>query len=163
LATSSPAIRAASVSAMSIPADTPAAVTTLPCCTTRCPVGSAPYRRSVSSSSQCEVARSPSRIPAAPSSSDPVQTDVVHCDVAWTARSQSSHTASVVSARTPTPPGTTITSGAGASASEASASTVSMPLSVRTGPASRPTKRTRPPIRDSTSYGPTASSAVKSS
>lgn len=41
-ATSSPAMRAASVSAMSIPDDTPAAVTTLPCTTTRFSVGRAP-------------------------------------------------------------------------------------------------------------------------
>ena len=41
-ATSSPAIRAASVRAMSIPEDTPAEVMTLPCSTTRCGVGRAP-------------------------------------------------------------------------------------------------------------------------
>ena len=41
-ASSAPAIRAASVSAMSMPADTPAAVITLPCLTTRALTGVAP-------------------------------------------------------------------------------------------------------------------------
>jgi hypothetical protein len=67
---------------MSIPADTPAAVITLPCTTTRRATAVAPSDASVSSSSQCVVASSPSRIPAAASSSDPVQTEVVHC-VRW--------------------------------------------------------------------------------
>ena len=42
LATSSWVIRATSVRAMSIPEDTPAAVTILPCSTTRLSVGTAP-------------------------------------------------------------------------------------------------------------------------
>jgi hypothetical protein len=41
-ATSSPAMRAARVSAMSMPDETPAAVMTLPCSTTRFGVGRAP-------------------------------------------------------------------------------------------------------------------------
>ena len=58
-AKSSPAIFARSVSPMSIPDETPAAVMTLPCSTTRRSVGDAPYSASASSSSQCEVASSP--------------------------------------------------------------------------------------------------------
>ena len=76
-ANSSPAIRLASSSAMSIPDETPAAVITLPCSTTRFEVERAPSLSSVSSSSQWVVASRPSSTPAAPSSSEPVQTDVV--------------------------------------------------------------------------------------
>src|SRR6266542_3479591 len=78
-ATSSPATRAASRNAMSIPEDTPAAVITLPCSTTRSRVGSAPNSRRRSRNIQWLVARKPFRTPAAPRISDPVQTDVVHC------------------------------------------------------------------------------------
>ena len=49
--------------------------------------------------------------PAAASSSEPVHTDVVHCESAWARRSQSRITASCISARVPNLPGTTITSG----------------------------------------------------
>ena len=77
-ANSSPAMRAASVSAMSMPDDTPAAVTILPCSTTRRPVGIAPYSFSRSSDAQCVVASLPSSRPAAASNIEPVHTDVVH-------------------------------------------------------------------------------------
>ena len=76
-AASGPYSSSVSRSAMSMPEDTPAAVMTLPCSTTRRGVGRAPYCSRVSSSSQWDVASSPSRIPAAASTSDPVQTDVV--------------------------------------------------------------------------------------
>ena len=62
---------------MSMPDDTPAAVITLPRSTTRSDVGLAPSSPSSSSSIQCVVASTPSRIPAAASTSEPVQTDVV--------------------------------------------------------------------------------------
>jgi hypothetical protein len=52
-----------------------------PCGTTRSCVGSAPAPARVSSSSQWVVARRPSSSPAAPSSSEPVQTDVVQHSV----------------------------------------------------------------------------------
>ena len=70
---------AARCSAMSIPAETPAAVTTLPSSTTRSATGSAPSSRSRSQVGP--VAWSPAcprACPAAPSTSEPVQTEVVH-------------------------------------------------------------------------------------
>ena len=54
---------AASVSAMSMPEETPAAVISLPWTTTRSDTGSAPNLRSVSSSSQCVVASQPVQQP----------------------------------------------------------------------------------------------------
>ena len=75
---------------MSMPEDTPAAVTTLPRCTTRSGTGTAPSAASSSRASQCVVASTPSRIPAAASSSDPVHTEVVHVLCAWASRSQPS-------------------------------------------------------------------------
>jgi len=130
-ATSSPAMRAARVRAMSIPEDTPAAVITLPCSTTRLRVGRAPYSRSRSRDIQCVVASSPFRIPAAASSIEPVQTDVVHWLVSWAARIQSSSGFGVSSARVPKPPGTMSTSGCGTAESGSSAIRVSWRLSVR--------------------------------
>ena len=63
---------------MSIPDDTPAAVITLPSSTTRSPTGVAPNPLRVSRYAQWVVARSPSRIPAAPSTSAPVHTELVN-------------------------------------------------------------------------------------
>ncbi len=57
---------------MSMPDDTPAAVTYLPSTTTRSPVGSAPKPRRWSRASQWRVARRPRSSPAAASSSEPV-------------------------------------------------------------------------------------------
>ena len=88
----------------------------------------------MSSAIQWVVASRPSRIPAAASTSEPVQTDVVHCDVACARRSQSSIDSSCISARVPKPPGTTITSGSGSSSRVASAMSASIPFSVRFGP-----------------------------
>ncbi len=62
---------------MSIPAETPAAVITFPCTTTRAFTGMAPKPASNAIASQCVVASRPFRIPAAPSTSAPVQTEVV--------------------------------------------------------------------------------------
>ena len=86
---------------MSIPDDTPAAVITLPCSTTRRLTGVAPRRPSVSMNAQCVVASSPSRIPAAPSTSEPVHTEVVHSDASCAARTQPSMCSSRISARVP--------------------------------------------------------------
>jgi len=47
----------------------------------RSATGSAPKSRSESRTIQCDVARLPASTPAAPSSSEPVQTEVVHLDV----------------------------------------------------------------------------------
>ena len=60
------------------PGRDPAAVIVLPSCTKRPPTGSAPSSRSCSRKSQWQVARLPSSSPAAPSTSEPVQTEVVH-------------------------------------------------------------------------------------
>ena len=151
-AVGSPAIHAASESAMSIPADTPAAVTTVPARTTRRETGSAPYWRSVWSSSQWVVASRPTSSPAAPSSSAPVQTEVVHWAPACAPRSHASIASSPVSCRVPRPPGTTITSGSGRSDRARSAVTPSIPFSVRLTPGVMATNDTSAPgRRDSTS------------
>ena len=129
-ATSSPAIRAASVRAMSMPDDTPAAVTTLPCTTTRRSVGRAPSSRSWSSEAQWVVASRPFSTPAAPSRSEPVHTEVVHWLVSCATRIQSSSGLGVISSRVPKPPGTMTISGCGTADSGSSAISVSWRLSV---------------------------------
>ena len=75
---------------MSMPDETPAAVIILPCSTTRRDVGRAPKLPSSSISSQCVVASSPSSSPAAASTSEPVQTEVVQSEVSWAERTQPS-------------------------------------------------------------------------
>ena len=69
---------------MSMPEETPAAVTYLPSNATRSVTGVAPSWPSSSRASQCVVARRPVSRPAAARMSDPVQTDVVQA-VAWSA------------------------------------------------------------------------------
>ena len=93
--------------------------------------------RSSSNASQWLVARLPSSRPAAARISDPVHTDVVHVLVRSASRSQSSAAPPARAATSPGPPGTSTMSGARCPPSERSASSVSMPLSVRTGPARR--------------------------
>src|SRR2546430_5716743 len=83
-ATWSPAIRPARARPMSMPEETPAAVTYLPSNTTRSVTGAAPSCPSSSMASQCVVARRPVSRPAAARTRDPVQTDVVQV-VAWSA------------------------------------------------------------------------------
>jgi hypothetical protein len=141
-----PAIRPESPSAMSMPADTPAAVTYLPSMTTRSLTGRAPNSRSRSRCSQCEVARRPSSSPAAARISDPVHTDVVQLLAASARRSQSSTGPLSICASWPGPPGTRTMSGCGTSPSAASAVTVSMPVSAGTGPAFSAAKTTRAPL-----------------
>src|SRR5690606_15231238 len=74
----SPSIRPASPSAMSIPADTPAALTYLPSSTTRSRTGTTPCSANCPIAAQCVVARRPLNSPAAANTSDPVHTDTVH-------------------------------------------------------------------------------------
>jgi hypothetical protein len=62
---------------------------------------------------------------------EPVQTDVVHRLVSWTARIQSRSGFGASSARVPKPPGTMSTSGRGTAESGSSAMSVSWRLSVR--------------------------------
>ena len=82
-------------------------------------------------------------------------------EVSWAVRIQSSVASSSISGRVPVPPGTMITSGWRSSSSRASATIDSMPLSVLYGPVSFAMKVTRESgRRESTSYGPIASSAV---
>ena len=84
---------------------------------------------------QCVVAVRPSSSPAAASTSDPVHTDVVKVVVSWAVRTQSRTRSSPSSARVPTPPGNTTTSGVGSSSNVASTSMPRNPLSERTTPA----------------------------
>ena len=86
------------------------------------------------------VALSPVRRPAAPRTSEPVQTEVVNRVVRWASRTQATTRRSVSSGRVPTPPGNTTTSGAGTSSNVASTVSPSMPFSLRTSPRSWPTK-----------------------
>lgn len=130
---------------MSIPDDTPAAVTYLPSMTTRSPVGSAPNVFRTSRASQCEVARRPSSRPAAASSSEPVQTEVVQVLPASAARSQPSSVSFSIWALWPGPPGTITRSGAGTSARVRSATSARLPLSLRTGPVRSATKTVSAP------------------
>ncbi len=164
-ATASPATRPVSDSARSIPAETPAAVAYFPSSTTRSvPVGSAPNPASCSRQYQCEVARRPFSSPAAPSSSEPEQTEVVQVVVASTARTHSSRAWSGSWASVPGPPGISSRSAESTSSSARSAVSARLFMSVRTGPRRAAVNTTSAPgIRDSTSYGPTASRAVNSS
>jgi hypothetical protein len=75
-AISGPAISAIRVNAKSIPAVTPPPVIKLPSRTTRPGSGIAPNSASWSRQAQWLVARLPRKRPAAPSSSDPVHTEV---------------------------------------------------------------------------------------
>ena len=70
-------------------------------------------RASVPSTLQWVVAVRPSSSPAAPSTSEPVQTDVVNVVVSCAVRTQSSTRSSCINGRVPTPPGKTMMSGCG--------------------------------------------------
>lgn len=92
-------------------------MTTLPAGTIRCPCCTlAPIAASPRWTSQCVVAGSPSRMPAAARIIAPVHTGVVHRVVSCTRRSQpvSCLSAIIVAVRGPEP-GTTTTSGPGLS------------------------------------------------
>src|ERR1700722_8036342 len=77
-ANSPPTISPTTVSAMSIPAVTPPPVMMLPSRTTREGSATAPNPGSRSLHAQWQAARFPRNRPAAPSRSDPVQTDVIY-------------------------------------------------------------------------------------
>jgi hypothetical protein len=90
-----------------------------------------------------------------------VQTEVVQVVPSWAERSQSRTRSSESSGRLPSPPGTRTMSGSVSSSIELVASSPSRPVSVRFTPASGATNSSSAPgSRDSTSYGPIASSAV---
>src|SRR5947207_2728977 len=144
-ATSSPAMRATSRSAMSMPADTPAAVIIFPCSTTRSETGVAPNSRSSSRTAQWVVARRPRSSPAAARISEPVQTDVVHVVVSWMRRIHASVAGSRMTRSWPRPPGTTRISARVTSANARSATRPSGCASVRLIPAVSPTNTTSAP------------------
>lgn len=108
----------------------------------------------------------PRSSPAAPRISEPVHTDVVHVVCWWMRRIQSWTAVSLIIATVPRlpPPGTNSTSARRTSSRARSATRVSCPVSVRTGPDCLATIVTRVlGSLHSTSYGPTASSAVNPS
>ncbi len=110
-----------------MPADTPAAVTTFPRCTTLVGVGRAPSAARRSIAAQCPVASTPSSTPAAARNSEPVHTLVVQVVVGCTARIHRT-TGSSEPAGCTIPPGTTITSGAVTSAKRSVATSASRPV-----------------------------------
>src|SRR5947207_150121 len=143
-ATVSPCSRATTRSAMSMPAEIPAEVSTLPSSTT-CSLSSTftagNNSRIRSSARQCVVARRPSSRPAWPSSSEPVQTDVSVSTCFARSPIQPTSRGLVRWARVPHPPGTTRMSSGGQSSSVWSGITF-MPPVVRTGPAFSATSTT---------------------
>ena len=112
----------------------------------------APSRARTWSAPQCVVARRPSSSPACASTSDPVQTAVVHVVVASTARTHSMTSGTARAFVSPGPPGMSSTSARSISESAAVASMPSEPTSVRTVPRAGAAKVTvTPGIRLSTS------------
>src|SRR5690348_10551668 len=104
----------------------------------------------------------PSSTPAAPSSSAPVQTDVVYLVVSWEARIQSTiGPPSAATRRVTSPPGTSSTSGAGTSSNVCARSRCSRSLSSARSPfRSAHTTTSAPGTLVNTAYGPMASRAV---
>ena len=98
---------------MSIPADTPAAVTTGGSNTTRSATGIAPSSASRSRHAQCVVARFPSSRPAFAKQPEPVHTDVSHFGCTSASHPISASSSSAASVRLLPP--TTTTSGSGTS------------------------------------------------
>src|SRR5215207_7536570 len=154
---------------MSMPAETPWLLTTLPSRTHRTSrTTSAPSSASRSSNAQCVASRFPLPTPEANSSSEPVQTLATQFAVALTPASQRSSTGFSAPRSVPSPPGTMTTSSGGWSAKETSGST-RMPLRHRTGSSRSATSITRsggaPSFSSSaddavsTSHGPTKSSS----
>ncbi len=141
--------RAASASAMSMPAETPAAVTILPSNTTRSATGSAPSRAQLLERqpvARGALARRAARRRRGSASRCTRTSSTCSCG-----RPRCSHSSTGPPARaatSPGPPGTSTMSGCArvlrASARRAS---VSMPLSVRTGPGSAATNVTLAPGR----------------
>ena len=143
-ATCSPAIRAASVSAMSIPDDTPAAVITLPCshdaAVDRESRRARGARRAPASAWSPRARRGSPRPRAAARPCTPRSSTAMSRGRCAARRASDS---SCISARVPYPPGTTITSGSGSSFSARSAVTASIAVSVRFGPRSAAMKCNR--------------------
>lgn len=104
----SPAIRDTRRNAMSMPADTPAAVTTGPSSTHRRATGVAPNPPSRFRYIQCVVARRPVSRPAAPSRRAPVHTDAVISAPADAPRRYANRRSSVIARIVATPPPGTI-------------------------------------------------------
>src|SRR6476646_9191162 len=98
--------RAATASAKSIPAATPAPVMMLPSMTTRWLTGMAPSGLRCSIAVQWQVARLPVGSPAAPSISEPVHTEVTYFAPAACFRKNSSTPASSIMPCCPARPGT---------------------------------------------------------
>src|SRR5450631_4192402 len=99
-----------------MPAVTPPPVTRLRSTQTRVLVGVAPNGARFSIADQCVVARYPLSNPAAPSTSDPVQTEVMYLAPSACLRKKSSISSSLTMSSVPKPPGTQITSSCGQSA-----------------------------------------------
>ena len=102
---------------MSIPAETPAAVTTSPSSTKRASPRTSTSRPDAAKRSRAPhqvVAGRPSRRPAAAKTVEPVQTLVMSVPRAASPRNRSSVAGSSASRRVPWPPGYTSTSKAGA-------------------------------------------------
>ncbi len=166
-ARSTEASRATRCSATSIPAETPEEVMTSPSSTKR----SSPSTRieasvaaSGSRSLQWDVAGRPASSPAAPSTTEPLQTLTSSGTRARWSRSHLRCSASCCSASV-RPPGWTRTSSGGASAVEPLGTAV-IPFPQRTGPPSRVSRCTRQPScgwrphqAASTSHGPAKSSS----
>src|SRR3989441_4144091 len=143
-ATVSPCSRATTRSAMSMPAEIPAEVSTLPsstACSVSPPFTAGNNSRIRSSARRCVVARRPSSRPAWPSSSEPVQTDVSVSTCLARSPIQPTSRGLVRWARVPHPPGTTRMSSGGQSSSVWSGITF-MPPVVRTGAAFSATSTT---------------------
>jgi len=101
---------------MSIPAEIPAEVSTLPSSTTCCLSSTVTFAndwRIPSSERQCVVACRPSSRPACPSSIEPVHTDVSVSTCLARSAIQASSRAFLISRRVPQPPGTTRMSSGG--------------------------------------------------
>src|SRR5687768_10507931 len=158
-ATISPNSASTSRSAMSMPADTPAPVTTLPSNTTRSVDTSTSRTERSSRAAQCVVAFDTS--PASASNVDPVHTEVVHFVVGCTSRSHSTTPPESFSTSRQCPdPGTT-TMSVDFSEAKVSVGTTTSPPSHLTGSSVAATNRVETiGTEPSTSYGPTKSSAV---
>lgn len=128
---------------MSMPADTPAAVMSLPERTTRsCGRGSAPKASRLLVTIQCVVAGWPSSTPAAARISAPEHTEVVNRVCGWALRIHSSTSASaIIVAVSADEPGIKMTSGRRVSEKAWVAPMTRTWLSVTIGPTSFHTKR----------------------
>ena len=143
-----------------MPEVTPAPVMMLPSVTTFSATGTAPSAFRCSSAAQWLVARRPLSSPAAPKTSEPVQTEVTYFAARACRRRNSSTSSSSIRSCWPGPPGTMMRSSCGQSAN-VTVGKISMPRSVFTGARLCATRCTLVfGTRASTSYGPVMSSWV---